>query len=473
MSAKPPAAQPEELRRLPSVDETLREPKAGDAIAEFGRPAVVAAVRAAMQDAREGRAATGDAEHIASLAQVRLRRDAQASLRPVFNLTGTVLHTNLGRALIADAAVDAAVAAMREAVSLEFDVAEGRRGDRDEHVRALLCELTGAEDATVVNNNAAAVLLVLNTLARAREAIVSRGELIEIGGAFRMPDIMARAGARLVEVGTTNRTHPKDYADAIGPRTGLVLKVHTSNYRIEGYTREVGARELASMLKDRDTPLVNDLGSGTLIDLRRFGLASESTVGDALAEGADLVTFSGDKLLGGPQAGFVVGRKDLIARLNRNPLKRALRLDKIRLAALMATLKLYRNPDTIATALPTFRMLARPLSEIEAAAHRLSPQIATAIGPAFMAKVENCASQIGSGALPVETIPSACIAMRPVAPHSGRALATLATTFRRLPVPVIGRIEDGALVFDLRCLADEKRFVANLVDFGANTSICA
>jgi L-seryl-tRNA(Ser) seleniumtransferase len=473
MSAKTLAFAAETLRKLPSVDETLRHPAAEDTVAEFGRAAVVAAIRAALADARQGRASVGDARHFASLAQVRLRRDALASLRPVFNLTGTVLHTNLGRALLAEAAVDAAVAAMREAVCLEFDVAEGRRGDRDDHVRALLCELTGAEDATVVNNNAAAVLLVLNTLARGREAIVSRGELIEIGGTFRMPDIMTRAGARLVEVGTTNRTHPKDYVDAIGPRTGLILKVHTSNYKIEGFARQVGMRELATILSDHDISLVNDLGSGTLIDLRRFGLVPEPTVADALAEGADLVTFSGDKLLGGPQTGFIVGRKDLIARLNRNPLKRALRVDKIRLAALEATLKLYRNPDGLAATLPTLRMLARPFSEIEAAAHRLLPGIATAIGPAFMAKVENCASQIGSGALPIETIPSACIAVRPIAPRNGRALAVLAKAFRLLPIPVIGRIEAGALLLDLRCLADETRFVANLADFGAKVPTCA
>jgi L-seryl-tRNA(Ser) seleniumtransferase len=468
MSAKALALAAETLRNLPSVDETLRHPAAGGAVAHFGRAAVLAAIRVALADAREGRASVGDARHFASLAQSQLMRAAQASLRPVFNLTGTVLHTNLGRALLAETAVDAAVAAMREAVSLEFDVAQGHRGDRDDHVRALLCELTGAEDATVVNNNAAAVLLVLNTFAGGREAIVSRGELIEIGGSFRMPDIMARAGAKLVEVGTTNRTHPEDYADAISDRTGLILKVHTSNYKIAGFTSQVGARELASMLKDRHIPLVNDLGSGTLIDLRLFGLPHDPTVRDALTEGVDLVTFSGDKLLGGPQTGFIVGRKDLIVRLNRNPLKRALRVDKIRLAALVATLKLYRNPDTLATTLPTFRMLARPQSEIEATAHRLSPEIAAAIGPGFAVKVENCMSQIGSGALPVEMIPSACIAMRAFARHSGGALAALAKTFRQLPVPVIGRIENGALGFDLRCLADEKAFIANLADFAPN-----
>lgn len=455
------------LRALPSVDDVLTADAGALAIERFGRPAVVAAVRQTLDAARAalraGKASPSERDALANAALASLALDARSSLRPVFNLTGTVLHTNLGRALLAEAAVEAAVEAMRSALALEFDLESGKRGERDDHVRGLLCELTGAEDATVVNNNAAAVLLVLNTFAKGREAIVSRGELIEIGGAFRMPEIMVRAGARLKEVGTTNRTHLKDYVEAIGAKTGLVLKVHTSNYRIEGFTKEVGARELAAATRERGVPLVNDLGSGTLVDLSRWGLAHEPTVAEALAEGADLVTFSGDKLLGGPQAGFIVGRRALITKINRNPMKRALRVDKIRLAALDTTLRLYRDPDRLAERVPTIRLLARPQAAIKAIAERLAPVVAARLGHAFTVEVVACASQIGSGALPLETVPSAGLAIRPGGGKrgSGRALERVVAALRRLPVPVIGRVENGAQILDLRCLEDEAGLTAN------------
>ena len=449
-------------RRLPSVDEVLRTDAGVEAIGTFGRPAVVSAVRDVIAEARrDGRGAAADA--VADSACWRLQAQSVPSLRSVFNLTGTVLHTNLGRALLAEAAIEAATKAMRSAVALEFDLASGKRGERDDHLRGLLCELTGAEDATIVNNNAAAILLVLNTLAKGREAVVSRGELIEIGGAFRMPDIMTRAGAKLVEIGTTNRTHFKDYVAAIGAKTGLVLKVHTSNYRIEGFTKDVPARDVAEIAREKGVPLVNDLGSGTLIDLARFGLKHEPTVAEAVAEGADLVTFSGDKLLGGPQAGFIVGRKDLLAQINRNPMKRALRVDKIRMSALEATLKLYRDPDRLAERLPTIRLLARPRAEIEALAGRLAPMLAAKLGDAYQVERVVCNSQIGSGALPLEAVPSAGIAIRPTAARGrGRALAALAAALRNLPLPVIGHVAEGGLVLDLRCLEDEAGFIANL-----------
>ena len=450
------------LRSLPSVDRVLRWPDIGVLVEKHGRSEATNAIRETLAALRQEAQAGTRIDEEGIVASVLSRLDARAGqrLKPLFNLTGTVLHTNLGRAILAEEAVAAATAAMRHAVSLEFDLDGGKRGERDDHVRALICELTGAEDATLVNNNAAAVLLVLNTFAQDREAIVSRGELIEIGGAFRMPEIMARAGARLREVGTTNRTHPRDYAGALGPETGLILKVHTSNYRIEGFTAEVGARELAKIAGQHGMPLVNDLGSGTLVDLSRLGLRKEPTVREAVEEGADLVTFSGDKLLGGPQAGFIVGRKDLIDAVNRNPMKRALRVDKVRLAAIEATLKLFRDPDRLAQRLPTVRFLARPVEDIRQQALRLAPALAGVLGCKVGVEAAPCASQIGSGALPLDTIPSFGLSLRPEG--GGGAVAALSAAFRHLPWRVIGRVAEGALHFDFRCLEDESLFRENL-----------
>ncbi|MFG1293557.1 L-seryl-tRNA(Sec) selenium transferase [Xanthobacter versatilis] len=466
-AAPPPVAPPPvaPLRVLPSVDAVLKVELARAATERHGRQATTAAVRTALDERRAAlRAGAGGPatpEEIAASALARLDAAAAPSLRPVFNLTGTVLHTNLGRAIFAEEAVEAAVRAMRSAVALEYDLDGGKRGERDDHVRGLVCELTGAEDATLVNNNAAAVLLVLNTLSQGKPAIVSRGELIEIGGAFRMPEIMRRAGAELDEVGTTNRTHARDYRDAIRPETGVILKVHTSNYRIEGFTKEVSPRELAEIAQAGGVPLVNDLGSGTLADLSRYGLVHEPTVREAVAEGADVVTFSGDKLLGGPQAGFIVGRRDLIARINKNPMKRALRLDKVRLAAVEATLRLYRDPDRLAARLPTLRYLTRRPEDMAAQAARLKPILAAILGPAFTIDATACRSQIGSGALPLETLEGVGLAIAS-RDGSGGALNRLADGLRRLPVPVIGRIDDNALVLDLRCLEDEAAFLASV-----------
>jgi L-seryl-tRNA(Ser) seleniumtransferase len=451
------------LRALPSITAILNTTIAAELVQRFGRTASTEAVRETIDQAREAMkagAAAPDAEGLARQATARLEARDQSSLRPLFNLTGTVLHTNLGRAVLAESAIEAATAAMREAVALEFDLSTGKRGERDDHVRTLLCELTGAQDATIVNNNAAAVLLCLNTLAQGRETIVSRGELIEIGGAFRMPDIMARAGTTMVEVGTTNRTHARDYRTALNAQTGAILKVHTSNYRIQGFTAEVNAEELASIATEAGVPLLNDLGSGTLIDLARFGLQREPTVAEAVAQGAGLVTFSGDKLLGGPQAGFIVGNKDLIAQINRNPMKRAVRVDKIRLAAIEATLNLYRDPDRLAERLPTLRALARSRNEIEIQATRLQPFVAKSLGKSFSVDVCECESQIGSGALPLDTVASAGLMIR--AKNSGGALDRLASALRGLRQPVIGRITDGGLTLDLRCLTDEQGFVSVL-----------
>jgi len=456
--------RPARLRELPSVNAVLNSAAASQLLERFGHVTSTNAIRVALEEARaalqSGVASVPTEEELALRALISLDDEDRSGLRPLFNLTGTVLHTNLGRAVLAEAAIEAATLVMRDPVALEFDLSAGKRGERDDHVRALLCDLTGAEDATIVNNNAAAVLLTLNTLAGGREAIVSRGELIEIGGSFRMPDIMARAGAQLVEVGTTNRTHAQDYRAALRAQTGVILKVHTSNYRIQGFIAEVSARELASIADEANVPLMNDLGSGTLVDLLCHGLPKEPTVREAVAQGAGVVTFSGDKLLGGPQAGFIVGKRALIAEINRNPMKRALRVDKIRLAAIEATLKLYRDPDRLAERLPTLRLLTRIHSEIEAQARRLLPAVAGAIGVSFTAAVCQCQSQIGSGALPLDTIPSAGLVIRSTA--GGGALDRLAAALRNLKQPVIGRIEDGGLILDLRCLTDEVGFLSAL-----------
>ena len=452
--------------RPPSVDALLGQPEFVELAAEFGRTATRDDLRAVLSGLRAAGGDTPSGPALAALCRQRLSALVAPSIRRVFNLTGTVLHTNLGRAPLPPEAIQRIMAAAG-ACTLEYNLETAGRGHRDTHLEPLLCRLTGAEAATVVNNNAAAVLLVLNTLAQDREVIVSRGELVEIGGSFRIPDIMARAGARLREVGTTNRTHPYDYADAIGPATALAMKVHTSNYEIQGFTSSVSEPELAAICRAANVPFVNDLGSGTLIDLSPWGLPKEPTVREAVAH-ADLVTFSGDKLLGGAQCGCIVGRADLVARIRRNPLTRALRLGKLTIAAMEAVLRLYLNPDTLADRLPALRLLVRKAPDIFALAHRVQAPIARALGPCATVAVEPCASQIGSGALPLRTLPSACLAIRPAVTGrgEGRWLDRTAAAFRALPAPVIGTITDGALRFDLRVLEDEEAFIAQCPSIG-------
>ncbi len=464
------------MGRLPSVDRLLNCETASTLIAAYGRAEVTRAIREALEHVRSaikrGEPAAIGAEEIVDIAARALARAAVPPLRAVFNLSGTVLHTNLGRAALPEEAIAAVADVARGASNLEYDLADGRRGDRDSHLEEDLCRLTGAEAATVVNNNAAAVMLVLNTLALGGKVPVSRGELVEIGGSFRIPEIMARSGCTLVEVGTTNRTHLKDFEQAIEPDTALVMKVHTSNYVIEGFTATVPEAQLAGLCRRHGIPFVNDLGAGTLIDLRRWRLPHEPTPMEALKAGADVVTFSGDKLLGGPQAGIIVGRKELVARIKSNPMKRALRCDKMTIAALSAVLRLYADPDRLALRLPTLRLLARSQGNIRDAAERLVPHIRDALnGTATVAAID-CDSTVGSGALPTSIVPSAGIAIRPVvapvvAPGAngggeGTALARIARAFRSLPCPVVGRIHDGAFVLDLRCLEDEKRFIDQL-----------
>ena len=453
-------------RALPAVSAVLETDAARAGIAEHGRRVMTEKVRAVLADLRDAASGSQTGQAADAVAEAALERaNAQARLnqRPVFNLTGTVLHTNLGRAVLAEAAREAALDAMRSASNLEFDLETGQRGERDDHVSELIKELTGAEDAIVVNNNAAALILILNTLARGKQTIVSRGELVEIGGSFRLPDIMARAGTRLFEVGTTNRTHARDYQDAIGVKTALLMKVHTRNYRVEGFTAEVSHRDVARIAQAAGLPFVDDLGSGALVALEDFGLPAERTVRTAVGDGADLVTFSGDKLLGGPQAGLIAGRSDLVRKLAKNPLKRALRLDRIRLAALEATLRLYRDPARLAARLPTLRFLARPRAEIHALAGQLLKTVNAALEPRFAVSVIACDSETGSGALPLATLPSAGLAIAPrQAKGAGRQLQALAAALRKLPRPVIGRIAEGQLILDLRCLEDVEAFAAQI-----------
>ena len=376
------------------------------------------------------------------------------------NASGTILHTNLGRALLSEAAAAAVERAARHPVNLEFDLARGKRGQREAEVESLLTALTGAEAAAVVNNNAAAVLLGLNTLADGRQAIVSRGELIEIGGSFRIPEIMAKSGAVLKEVGTTNRTHPRDYAEAIDEGAGVLLKVHTSNYRVVGFAAEVELGELAAIGREHGVPVMEDLGSGALVDLAGLGLPREPLVAERVALGADVVTFSGDKVLGGPQAGLVVGRKAWIDRMNRNPLKRALRCDKLTLAALEATLRSYLQSPDPWDEIPTLRAFRLSPETLEERGRDLLPLLRERLGPEYTLDLVDSTCQIGSGALPTEEIPSRAIAVR----NRGMSAEQVARVFRQADPPIVGRIHDDCFLLDLRSVDAPESLAPNLRD---------
>lgn len=448
---------------IPSVDLVMREPAVKAAIAEHGRSIVVKELRALLALQRSAIERREELPYLAGggLVQALLDRLGsihRLSIRRVFNLTGTVLHTNLGRAALPVQAIEAVAQVLATPSNLEYDLDCGARGERDAAICALLQRLTGAEAAVLANNNAAAVLLALNSLAHGREVLVSRGELVEIGGSFRLPEIIEAAGCTLREVGTTNRTHWQDFERAITTHTAAILKVHASNYAISGFVATAGESDLANLAHAHGLPFIVDLGSGSLLDLTRWGLPAEPTPMQALDAGADLVTFSGDKLLGGPQAGIAVGRHAIVERLQRNPMRRALRLDKGRIAALEAVLLLYLDPDRIAEHLPTLRALTRPVGDIEAAAERMLPAVQRHVGELARVEIVECASQVGSGSLPVDRLPSAALRIVGKVCTDDAILKAL----RALPIPVIARAHKSAVWMDLRCLDDEAAFVDQL-----------
>lgn len=460
-----------QAKDLPSLDRLLQHPQGKALLQEYGHSQVSAALRQHLQSLRQlalKQSLPLSAvlpEQILQHSWQQLEQQNRSRLQPVYNLTGTVLHTNLGRALLPDSAIQAVINALQFPANLEFDLSTGGRGDRDDLIADLICELTGAEAATVVNNNAAAVLLMLNSLSQRKQTIVSRGELVEIGGAFRIPDIMSRAGAKLREVGTTNRTHLHDYEQAIEARTALLMKVHCSNYAIKGFTKNASISQLAELSQQHQLPAVVDLGSGTLVDLSQWGLPPEPTVKDTIKAGADIVTFSGDKLLGGPQAGLIVGKAELIERIKKNPLKRALRVGKLTLAALEPVLALYRAPELLPQRLTTLRLFTRQPHAMRLQAETLQPLLQSWAGATYKVQAQAMFSQIGSGSMPESVLPSYGLHIcyqgsgRP-----GRHLLALEERLRCLSRPVIGRLHDDALWLDLRCLEPqhEPDFVAQL-----------
>jgi len=444
------------LRALPKVDDALRYAQIAALLEAHPRQLVLDALRAEIDSARAeilaGSLTSWDVERLVAGVSVRVEGAARRSLVRVVNATGIIVHTNLGRSILSDAAAAAVQEVAAGYSTLEYDVETGSRGSRHVHVEELLCKLTGAEAAMAVNNNAAAVMLGIAALARGGEAIVSRGQLVEIGGSFRIPDIMAESGARMVEVGATNKTHLHDYEKAIGPDTRLLLKVHSSNFRVLGFTEEVELSELVTLGATRGVPVFEDQGSGVLVDLRPFGLPYEPTVGESIAAGAALVSCSGDKLLGGPQAGILVGRTEIIARLKQHPMARALRLDKMTLAALEVTLRAYLDPERAIREIPTLRMLTMSAEESRARAELLAVAIGPACRDAFAVSVEDSVARAGGGSLPLAEIPTVVVALEPGA----GSVTTLEQALRLGDPCVVARINEGRLLLDPRTLADDE-----------------
>lgn len=448
------------LRQLPAVDELLRHPRLQSGLEPLPRSWAVAVVRQVLEAKRQSWRACPpadlpprlDEDALLEELQQALEAAVEPSLRPVINATGVIIHTNLGRSLLAVEALEQMLEVAAHYSTLEYDLARGQRGSRHDHLEGLLKELTGCEAALVLNNNAGAVLLALNTLARGREVVISRGQLVEIGGSFRLPEIMAVSGALMKEVGTTNKTHLRDYENAVTSETAALLKVHPSNFRIIGFTKEVPLPELVALARRYGLLALEDLGSGCLVDLSRYGLEKEPTVQESLAAGADLVLFSGDKLLGGPQAGFALGSQEVVARMRQNPLTRALRPDKLTLAGMEATLRLYLDEPRAAAAIPTLEMITRPLAEVERQARSLARTLKRRWGAVLKVEIRPSEARVGGGALPEASLPSRALALElpPLAPHE------LEARLRRTHPPVIARLEHGALLFDLRTIqADE------------------
>lgn len=449
------------FRAIPSVDKLLNSPALTPLSRRYSAEIVKQMVRAALDELREGIRMGSMSEQDCSASALASRAEKMADqafgsrLRTVINATGVVVHTNLGRSPLSKRVVERIATAAMSYSNLEYDLEEGRRGERNAHLRRLVQEITGAEAALAVNNNAAAVLLALSSLAHGREVIVSRGELIEIGGSFRIPDVMARSGAILKEVGTTNRTHPKDYIGAINENTALILKVHTSNYRIVGFTREVDLDELVSIGKEKNVPTMMDLGSGCLVDLAPYGLADEITVQEVLSRGVDVVSFSGDKLLGGPQAGIVAGKAEFIENMRSNPLARALRMDKLTLAGLEATLQEYIRPEGPAAGIPTLGMITRSPQELEEAAARVADALRGTVGGHARITIEPGVGRVGGGALPMSDLPGPRIAIRPLKTSAARFEHAL----RSGTPPVIVLVKDDAVLMDPRTILPEQRAI--------------
>ncbi len=442
----------QQLRDLPGVDHLLESIKGDERFFGIPRKVILESIRSILESIRQeiidNHTADIQSNKIIERTLDAARKKIKNKLVPVINATGVVLHTNLGRALLCEDALKNIQTISQSYSNLELNLATGKRGIRYTAVEELICELTGAQSAIAVNNNAGAVLLALNTLAKDTEVVVSRGELVEIGGSFRIPDIMSRSGCQLKEVGTTNRTHLRDYEQAVTQNTGLFLKVHTSNYKIEGFTASVGLGELSCLSKKINIPVMEDLGSGTLIDFSTHGLPAEPLVSDSISSGADVVTFSGDKLLGGPQSGIIVGKKDTIERIKANPLTRALRIDKLTLGALEATLKLYRDEKRAIREIPTLRMLTMSYDQTCKKAGDLEKQIKKVIHATARIELANLESRPGGGSFPELKLPTQCITIRP----ENMSVAHLEKSLRQASPAIIGRIEGDRYIIDPRTI---------------------